>query len=141
MGETSLRIDALVALERKCFGKRDAWRRSYFVYATMNIKSEYLIAELDGKIIGCAGAEINLNAAEIQTVSVDPDYHGRGIGTKLFAQLLAAIKMRGASLVYLEVRPSNTPAISLYEKFGFRVMAHLENFYHNEDALVMFKNF
>jgi len=134
-------IDALVAIEKKCFGKRDAWRRGAFIGAVWSLKSVFLVAELDGQVIGCAGAEINSDAAEIQTVSVDPAYHGRGIGTKLFAELLTAIQARGATMVYLEVRTGNTPAIDLYEKFGFQVTAQLENFYHNEDALVMFKNF
>ena len=132
---------ALVAIERKCFDKRDAWRRSYFISAAMDWQSEYLVAEVDGKIVGCAGAEISPDAAEIQTISVDPDYHGQGIGTQLFAKLLAAIRERGATLVYLEVRPSNTPAIELYEKFGFSGGAQIENFYRNEDALIMFKAF
>ena len=134
-------IDALVAIEKKCFGKRDAWRRSAFIDATWRTNSIFLVAELDRQIVGCAGAEITSNAAEIQTVSVDPTHHGRGFGTKLFAELLAAIRARGATMAYLEVRTGNTPAIDLYEKFGFRVMTSLENFYHNEDALVMFKNF
>ena len=134
-------IDALVAIEKKCFGKRDAWRRGAFISAVWSLKSVFLVAEFEGQIVGCAGAEIDSDAAEIQTVSVDPNYHGRGVGTKLFAELLTAIQARGASMVYLEVRTGNTPAIDLYERFGFRVMASLENFYHNEDALVMFKNF
>lgn len=134
-------IDALVAIEKKCFGKHDAWRRGAFVSSLWSANSIFLVAELDGQIVGCAGAEIDSNAAEIQTVSVDPAHHGRGFGTKLFAELLAAIRARGATMAYLEVRTGNTPAIDLYEKFGFRVMASLENFYHNENALVMFKNF
>ena len=120
-------IDALVAIEKKCFGKHDAWRRGAFVSSLWSANSIFLVAELDGQIVGCAGAEIDSNAAEIQTVSVDPTHHGRGA--------------RGATMAYLEVRTGNTPAIDLYEKFGFRVMASLENFYHNENALVMFKNF
>lgn len=134
-------INALVAIEKKCFGKHDAWRRGAFVSSLWSANSIFLVAELDGQIVGCAGAELDSNAAEIQTVSVDPTHHGRGVGTKLFAELLAAIRARGAIMAYLEVRPGNTPAIDLYEKFGFREMARLDNFYHNEDALVMFKNF
>lgn len=134
-------IDALVAIEKKCFGKRDAWRRGAFIGAIWSLKSVFLVAELDGQIVGCAGAELDSNAAEIQTLSVDPAYHGRGVGTKLFAELLTTIQARGATMAYLEVRTGNTPAIDLYEKFGFRVMASLDNFYHNEYALVMFKNF
>ena len=131
--------NALAVLDKKCFGKHDAWHRGYFLYAAANPNAEYLIAELDGKIVACAGAEIDSDAAEIETVGVDPDYQRLGIGTKLFANLLAAVKVRGASVVYLEVRPSNTPAINLYQKFGFRLVSRIEDFYHDEDALIMLR--
>ena len=133
-------IDAVVKLDKKCFGKHDAWHRGYFLYAFVNPNAEYLIAELDGKIIGCAGAEIDSDAAEIETFAVDPDCQQQGIGSKLFVNLLAAVKVRGASVVYLEVRPSNAPAIKLYEKFGFRLVSRIEDFYHDEDALIMLRN-
>lgn len=133
-------IDAVVKLDKKCFGKHDAWHRGSFLYAAANPNAEYLIAELDGKIIGCAGAEIDSDAAEIETFAVAPDCQRQGIGTELFISLLVAVKMRGASVVYLEVRPSNKAAIKLYEKFGFRLVSRIEDFYHDEDALIMLRN-
>jgi len=40
--------------------------------------------------------------------------------------------------VYLEVRVSNTPAISLYEKLGFRVVGRIPRYYSDgEDAYIM----
>lgn len=133
-------IDAVVKLDKKCFGRHDAWHRGYFLYALVNPNAEYLIAELDGKIVACAGAEIDSDAAEIETFAVAPDRQRQGIGSKLFVNLLAAVKMRGASVVYLEVRPSNAPAIRLYERFGFRLVSRIEDFYHDEDALIMLRN-
>ncbi|MBR2774045.1 MAG: ribosomal protein S18-alanine N-acetyltransferase [Selenomonadaceae bacterium] len=137
---TSDDVDAAVIIDRKCFGKRDAWRRKYFLAAMMSLNSVYLVVEVAGKVIACAGAELRNDEAEIQTLAVDPDYHGRGIGTQLFAKLINTLRERGAAFVYLEVRPSNTPAIKLYEHFGFQVFGNLEKYYSNGDALLMMKN-
>lgn len=149
MGETSQFIlremttadsAAAAVLDKKCFGKRDAFSRKYFFYAALNLRYEFFVVEADGKIIACAGAEIQNDAAEIQTIATDPNYRRRGIGTKLFSKLIEAIKERGATLIYLEVRPSNTPAINLYEHFGLRVVDSIEDFYDNEDAFIMMRN-
>ncbi len=137
---TSDDVDAAVVIDRKCFGKRDAWRRKYFLAAMMSLNSVYLVVEVAGKVIACAGAELRNDEAEIQTLAVDPDYHGRGIGTQLFAKLINTLRERGAAFVYLEVRPSNTPAIKLYEHFGFQVFGNLEKYYSNGDALLMMRN-
>lgn len=137
---TSDDVDAAVIIDRKCFGKRDAWRRKYFLAAMMSLNSVYLVVEVAGKVIACAGAELRNDEAEIQTLAVDPDYHGRGIGTQLFAKLINTLRERGAAFVYLEVRPSNTPAIKLYEHFGFQVFGNLEKYYSNGDALLMMRN-
>ena len=137
---TSDDVDAAVAIDKKCFGKRDAWRRKYFLAAMMSVNSAYLVAEVEGKIVACAGAKIHNEEAEIQTLAVDPEYHGLGIGTKLFSKLIDTLKERGAAFVYLEVRPGNTPAINLYEHFGFRALVNIENYYSNGDALVMMRD-
>ena len=133
-------VDAAAAIDKKCFGKRDAWRRSYFLAAMKNLRNVYFVAEADGQVVACAGAELRKDSAEIQTVAVDPDYHGLGIGTKLFGELIAAIEERGIPSIYLEVRIGNTPAIEFYDKFGFRAVAELENYYRNGDGFLMMRD-
>ena len=53
---------------------------------------------------------------EIHTIGVDPAYQGQGIGTRLVSELL---ERASDSVVFLEVRTDNVPAIKLYESFGF----------------------
>jgi RimJ/RimL family protein N-acetyltransferase len=47
------------------------------------------------------------------------DHRRHGIGTRLMESTISKAKARGMERVELEVYASNTPAISLYEKFGF----------------------
>lgn len=124
-------------LDRRCFTKHDAWDIEWFRIAATLPSFEFIVAELDGKLIGCAGYEIEDYCAEVQSLAIDPNYRKQGIGTLLFMKMILAAVDRGAEIFLLEVRPSNVAAIKLYKNFGFEVVDRLENFYGNEDALVM----
>ena len=121
----------------KSFGETDSWSAEYFFYAAQNERSEFLVVEADGKIIACAGADLFTDAAEIVSFAVDPDKRRLGIGTRLLATLIETVKQCGATFLILEVRPSNTTAIKLYEKFGFQIVDREENYYCDEDAWIM----
>ena len=150
MGKTSRTVfrklttedaEIVAALDLKCFSERGAFSREDFLSVAQNKNCEYIVGERDGKIIACAGAEIHLDTAEIGTIAVDPEYRRQGIATLLFIKLLVAIKERGATFMVLEVRPSNTAAINLYEGFGFEIVEREKNFYGDEDAWIMVKDF
>ena len=147
MGKTTFRAmtvadaDAAAELDLKCFGERDAFDRNYFLWVAEDELAIYIVGERDGKIVACAGAEIFSDTAEIESVAVDPDCRRQGLGNLILTRLISAIKARGVTFVILEVRPSNTAAIKLYENFGFRIVEREKNFYGDEDALIMARNF
>ena len=134
--------DAEVAaeLDSKCFG-REACNREYFYRAAQNERQEFWVAERDGKVIACAGAELDSDTAEIESLAVDPEYRRQGIATILLIKLLDAIKKRGASFIVLEVRPSNKAAIALYKSFGFQIVEREKDYYSDEDAWIMARDF
>jgi ribosomal-protein-alanine N-acetyltransferase len=130
------------ALDFKSFGERDAWSSEDFFTAALNKNFEFIVAEKYGRIIACAGAEIyHDGTAEIDSIAVDADFRGQGIGKILLVKLLNAIIERGATFVVLEVRPSNAAAIKLYEGFGFEIVDREKNFYGDEDAWIMARDF
>ena len=149
MGETSLTFrkltiddaDAVALHDFICFGEHDAWSREEFFYAAKSPRNEFFVAESEGRIIACAGAAIHSDTAELQTLSVDPNFRGRDLGSIMLIKLLRAVIKRGATFVILEVRPSNTTAIKLYKDFGFQIVDRIENFYGDEDAWVMAQEF
>ena len=65
----------------------------------------------------------------------------RGLGRELLRALVRLAGDRGAQRVFLEVRPSNTPALALYHSEGFNEIGRRPRYYPaaqgREDALVM----
>mgnify|MGYP002625724231 CR=1 FL=1 len=129
--------DAVSEIEIKSFAL--PWKRDTFYEVVQRENTVYIVGELDKKIIAYAGAWLAFNEAEVMSVAVLQEYRGRGVGTKLFGELLKTCKERGATAVTLEVRPSNTAAIKLYESFGLKSVGRRKKYYvdNGEDALIM----
>lgn len=138
---TTADAESAAELDLKCFGIKDACSCEYFLQSARDEQKEFLVGERDGKIIACAGAEINSDTAEIESLAVDPEYRRQGIATILLIKLLGAVKERGATFILLEVRPSNKAAIELYKGFGFQIVEREENYYLDEDAWIMARDF
>ena len=82
-----------------------------------------------------------LDEGYISNVAVSPAYRRQGIADKLISQLLKSAEDKELTFVTLEVRQSNIPAISLYEKNGFIKVGQRKNYYDlpKEDAILMTK--
>ena len=76
---------------------------------------------------------------EIDNFFVEESYRRLGIGTKLLAYLISISIELHAVNITLEVRVSNTKAINLYKKFGFREVALRKYYYGDEDGILMEK--
>lgn len=116
------------------------WSLSLFM-SELALRStrQYTVARVDGSVVGYSGLMFVAQDAHITTIAVDPQWHQRGIGTKLLLHVARTAAERGACNLTLEVRVGNTPAQSLYRKFGFRPAGIRKNYYieTNEDALIM----
>jgi ribosomal-protein-alanine acetyltransferase len=79
---------------------------------------------------------------ELENIVVALEARKRGIGLRLMEQLLARAQQTNSETVFLEVRESNAPAISLYEKLGFQQTGRRKSYYNNpvEDALLYRKS-
>jgi len=101
----------------------------------------FLVAESSGRIVGYViGLCKKWGEGHIISLAVRPEYRRRGIGRALMEALLARFKERGMRAARLEVRVSNTPAIKLYERLGFRIKGVLRGYYlDGEDAYLMVK--
>ncbi len=77
--------------------------------------------------------------AHINNLAVVPELRGRGLGTRLLEAVIAEAAHLGASVVTLEVRASNEPALQLYQSAGFKQEGVRKNYYTKpvEDALIL----
>jgi [ribosomal protein S18]-alanine N-acetyltransferase len=89
--------------------------------------------------LGCYWAI--LEEAHITVLPVDPRYQRRGLGQWLLVQLLLSACSRSLQRATLEVRPSNSRALALYESFGFETLGRRRRYYADgEDALILWQN-
>jgi ribosomal-protein-alanine N-acetyltransferase len=89
--------------------------------------------------MGCQWAI--LEEAHITLLAVHPHYQCQGLGQALLISLLTAASDRGLERATLEVRASNQPALSLYQKFGFKTAGRRRCYYKDtgEDALILWR--
>jgi amino-acid N-acetyltransferase len=63
--------------------------------------TEFLVADLDGEVIGCGAVHVFWeDLAEVRTVAVNPAYVGTGIGGVLLTALLARARELGVAKVF-----------------------------------------
>ena len=73
------------------------------------------------------------------TIAVHPSFRGRHIGTSLIEWTMQEARKDAVEQISLDVRPSNEPALGLYQKFGFQEVGRRKRYYqdNNEDAVIM----
>lgn len=95
------------------------------------------VAEQDGQVVGFVCFRVIRDQAELLNLAVHPSFRRQGVGSRLLEETLAAASQGGATRIFLEVRPSNVPALRFYERHGFQVCGRRPGYYSDppEDAL------
>lgn len=132
-------IPALAAIERLCFSA--PWLPRMLEEELHNPAAVFRVALLDGVPAGYAGMTHVCGEGYIDNVAVHPDCRRRGVASALLGCLDRYARARGFSLLTLEVRVSNLPAIRVYERAGFARQGVRPGFYDRprEDAAIMTK--
>ena len=132
-------IEQIAELEKLCFA--DPWSVSAFSYELNNPLSLWLVAVDGDTVAGYVGSQTVMGESDMMNVAVAPEYRRQGIAEQLIIDLIRQLNNRNSKSLALEVRQSNLPAISLYEKLGFVQVGCRPRYYRNpkEDALIMRK--
>jgi ribosomal-protein-alanine N-acetyltransferase len=132
-------VSAVAELEKLCFS--DPWSENSVASELKNKLALWLVAEEEGRVSGYIGSQTCGDESDVMNVAVHPDFRRRGIAEALVNSLVEELKAIDSHSLTLEVRASNVPAISLYEKMGFSEVGRRKNYYRNprEDALIMRK--
>lgn len=131
-------IHAVVEIEKECFSL--PWSEKSFAESIAREDTIFLVCEENTEtIMGYIGMYLSFDEASITNVAVASQFRKKGCGEQLVIAAKEAAKVAGAESIFLEVRVSNVPAISLYKKQGFENLGIRKKFYEHpvEDAIIM----
>ena len=89
---------------------------------------------VSGRLRGFVLSRLAADEAEILTIAVDTAHQGRGVGRALLSENLRQVANAGAKAMFLEVAKDNTPALALYERFGFVKVGERAGYYRRADG-------
>ena len=133
-------LDAIERIEKASY--RAPWSRSMFASELAKMSSlSFGAVDENGDLVGYVVLSRYIDAWHVMNVAVAPERRRQGIASALLQRLLELTEddpLRGHTL---EVRISNTGAIALYERFGFRPKGVRRGYYtdNREDALIMWR--
>ena len=132
-------VAQIAQLEKLCFS--DPWSENSIASELDNKLAFWLVALEGETVAGYIGSQTVMDETDMMNVAVHPDFRRQGIAEALVNGLVDRLKPMGSHCLTLEVRASNAPAISLYEKLGFSEIGRRKNYYRNprEDALILRK--
>lgn len=132
-------VDSVIEIEARAYGEHH-WSKESFLNELSNDLARYYAAfNRDGNLIGYAGCWQILEEVHITNIAVSPDFRRHKVGEALLKRIIDDCYENKAKYITLEVRVSNTAAINLYEKYGFKSLGTRKGYYqnNNEDALIM----
>ena len=139
-------VDSVLQIERASY--QIPWTEQIFRDC---LKVGYFCQVLEGRegLVGYVIFSAAAGESHILNLCVDSTRRRSGFAEALLSQAIATVIVAGAKMMFLEVRVSNQPAITLYEKLGFIETGRRENYYNavpknakqsnREDALLMAK--
>lgn len=123
-------------------------RQSYPYPWTQVIFSDCLHAGYSGWVCGRSGIieaygiiSVAAGEAHLLNICVREDARQQGIGRKMLRHMVAIARRHDTEVIFLEVRPSNIAARTLYEDEGFNELGNRRDYYPagdgREDALIL----
>ncbi len=138
-------LEPILAIERDSF--QWPWGRPSFEggLSSHNARN-YAVKSAQGQtcdlILAYAFLRLTVEEVHVLKVAVTPAWRGQGIASWLLERCFTLSVAQGARSAHLEVRPSNVPAVELYQKLGFELVGRRPKYYTDskEDALLMMKS-
>jgi ribosomal-protein-alanine N-acetyltransferase len=130
-------LPQVVAIERRAF--TTPWSLAMFVLELSKPSGICLAAMVESELAGYMVCSRYDTVWHVMNIAVEPDRRRRGIGSALIVALLD--RVGPDARITLEVRRSNTGAVALYERFGFRSAGVRRRYYadNGEDAVIMWR--
>jgi len=121
----------------------------FFESLLREIPEAFIIAEINNVVVGYIMCKLEfgfsnfrklgfVKKGHVVSIAFLQEHRGKSIGEALMMEGINGVSTRKGDEIYLEVRTSNGPAISLYQKLGFQIKSVLKSYYRDgEDANLM----
>jgi len=142
-------LSQVMYINRVCLPEN--YTEYFFMDLHQRFPDTFIVAEENGEIVGYVMCRIESGPPDwglfgiakkghVISIAVLPEHQHKGIGKALMQKALQSMRNHKARECYLEVRVSNTPAVKLYKKLGFKITRTIRGYYADgEDAYVMTK--
>ena len=129
-------VSQVAELEKACFSM--PWSETSVAAELTNPLSLWLVAMDGDQVAGYVGSQSVMGEADMMNIAVAASHRRCGIAQMLLDSLIQKLSENAVFCLTLEVRASNTAAISLYEKNGFCLVGRRPGYYAKpkEDALI-----
>ena len=133
-------LAAVVALESENLGV-DAWSEHLLAegIAGRLPTVHYLVAEVDGALVGHAVTSLAGDIAELQRIAVTPAARRTGVASRLLAASVALAGDSEADRMLLEVRSDNAGALAFYAAEGFVEVDRRPKYYRDGATAVVMR--
>ncbi len=117
------------------------WRPESYAKLAESPGGLVLVCEAGGQPVGFLAARQAADEAEIFNIAVQRDFRRKGVASALLLAALNEFHRSAIARVFLELRESNLPAVSLYNRHGFAPSGRRKAYYHRptEDAICMLR--
>ncbi|MGA8030803.1 MAG: GNAT family N-acetyltransferase [Casimicrobiaceae bacterium] len=113
-------VDEFVREVAALRGSTDAQRTAHLErLAATPLAARTIVAREDGRVVACGQTVLDGELAGIFDMLTDGAARGRGLATRIVAELLSWGRGQSATHAYLQVDAGNAPALAVYRKFGF----------------------
>jgi [ribosomal protein S18]-alanine N-acetyltransferase len=135
---TQLDLESVLEIEHRAYDF--PWSEGIFIDC-LRIPYVCEVLEEDQRVVGYSVMSLAGDEAHLLNLCLDEPARGRGLGARMLDRLMTRAMREGVRVLYLEVRPSNAPALQLYRRAGFAKIGVRKNYYRapggREDALVL----
>jgi ribosomal-protein-alanine N-acetyltransferase len=131
-------LPAVAALERSAY--LFPWTEGIF-RDCLRVGYVCRVLDIGGSVLGYGILSAGAGEAHILNLCVAEEVRCRGLGRSMLEALIDRARGFGVREAYLEVRPTNTTAIRLYQSMGFEQIGIRRGYYQatvgREDAVVL----
>jgi ribosomal-protein-alanine acetyltransferase len=128
-------IEEILEIEKESFSNH--WTKQMFLAEAENKFSHFKICITNNLIIGFIIYRIVLEEAEILNIVIINQFRGKSFGRQLLNYAINDIKENKVRNVFLEVNKRNIIAQNLYRNGGFVQYSTRQNYYGNDNAVLM----